>query len=188
VIPQLPQTPNVGSNVANDLWKWLIEMGNRIRALIDWVNGYTEPTTVPSHKDNHATGGSDALTPDDIGAATSTHNHDSTYAKIAQGSWIAPTLLNSWVNFGSPWSTAGYYKDTVGNVHLRGTLKSGTINNPCFTLPSGYLPGCNLVYPIYNNSTTDIGGVVVYPNGNVTCVAGTNVAIYLDNIIFRAEA
>jgi len=43
VISQLPQTPNVGPEVPTSLWKWLVEMGNRIRQLIERVN-----TTVPT--------------------------------------------------------------------------------------------------------------------------------------------
>ena len=54
-INQLPQTPNVGNQVPNDLWKWLIEIGNRIRTLIDGANA--------GHASTHATGGSDELTP-----------------------------------------------------------------------------------------------------------------------------
>jgi hypothetical protein len=38
MIPQLPQTPNVGPEIPNDLYKWLIELGNRIRALIEQSN------------------------------------------------------------------------------------------------------------------------------------------------------
>jgi hypothetical protein len=43
MITQLPQTPNVGPEVPQSLWNWLVELGKRIRALIDWVNNYTPP-------------------------------------------------------------------------------------------------------------------------------------------------
>jgi len=52
--------------------------------LVPWSGVTGKPSTYsPSaHKSTHASGGSDALTPSDIGAATSTHNHDSAYAAI----------------------------------------------------------------------------------------------------------
>lgn len=74
-INQLPPTPNVGPEVPNSLWKWLIEMGNRIRALIDWANSYVAPSGVEAHASTHASGGSDELTPAAIGAATAVHSH-----------------------------------------------------------------------------------------------------------------
>jgi hypothetical protein len=76
-ISQLPQTPNVGPEVPQSLWKWLIELGNRIRSLIDWVNSYTAPTGVTAHASTHASGGSDPVSPQSIGAAPVVHktNH-----------------------------------------------------------------------------------------------------------------
>jgi hypothetical protein len=54
--------------------------------------------------------------------------------------WIAPTFQNSWVNYGSGYETAGYYKDKQGVIHLKGLVKNGTLNAAIFTLPAGYRP------------------------------------------------
>jgi hypothetical protein len=53
--------------------------------------------------------------------------------------WIAPTLLNSWVNYGSPFSPAGYRKRN-GRIEVRGLVKDGTISGslPVFILPAAY--------------------------------------------------
>lgn len=66
---------------------------------------------------------------------------DTVEAAIADSGWIAPTLLNSWVNFGSTFDTAAYRK--IGEVvYVRGLIKSGTTTSgtTIFTLPSGYRP------------------------------------------------
>lgn len=52
--------------------------------------------------------------------------------------WQAPTLLNSWVNFGGSFATVAYYRDAVGIVHLKGRMKTGTVGTIAFTLPAGY--------------------------------------------------
>ena len=55
--------------------------------------------------------------------------------------FIAPTLLNSWVNFDVAINnSAGYYKDAFGIVHLRGLVKTGTVGLAIFALPVGYRP------------------------------------------------
>ena len=43
---------------------------------------------------------------------------------IPQQEWVAPTLLNSWVNFGGDYEIAGYMVDSLGFVHLKGVVKS----------------------------------------------------------------
>jgi hypothetical protein len=54
---------------------------------------------------------------------------DSTFAKKQQGQWIAPTLLNGWVNFGSSYPNASYFMNEFGIVILKGLVKSGTVGN-----------------------------------------------------------
>lgn len=171
-INQLPQTPNVGNQVPNDLWKWLIEMGNRIRSLIDWAN---TPFSLPAHKATHATGGTDALTPADIGAASAT-----------QQSWQMPTLIDSWVAFGAPYPAPQYFKDSIGMVHLRGAIKNGTIGSSAATLPAGYRPGYNCSFSVPSN--VGAGIIVVQTDGSLVPIAGSNSSFLLDGASFRAEA
>lgn len=51
-----------------------------------------------------------------------------------------PAFQNSWVNFGSGFADAAFYKDPDGWVHLRGLVKNGTNQATIFTLPVGYRP------------------------------------------------
>lgn len=187
-IPQLPQTPNVGPEIPNDLWKWLIELGNRIRALIDWANipmknvtwdslaGKPAGFTPSRHASAHATGGSDPLMPADIGAAA-----------VAQQVWQTPTLINGWVNYGPlVYNSAGYYKDTIGTVHLRGLIKDGTVGMTILVLPNGYRPLRQHLFAV--EATGVHGRVDVYPAGAVVLISGNNGYVSFDGISFRAEA
>ena len=49
----------------------------------------TNARTPTAHKTSHATGGGDAITPADIGAATAAHNHDGTYWRMWSGTQAA---------------------------------------------------------------------------------------------------
>lgn len=81
---------------------------------------------------------------------------DLTRPYVTAADWIAPTLVNSWANFGSGYETAAYLKDPLGFVHLKGLITGGTTNTTAFTLPAGYRPGANAIYA---------GG----PGGNAEC-------------------
>lgn len=98
--------------------------------------------------------------------------------------WIAPTLINSWVNFGGVTNPAGYYKDSAGIVRLRGSIKSGTIGTVAFTLPVGYRPAFQELYAV--NSNNAFGAASISANGDVTAQTGTNVVFSIDGITFRA--
>jgi hypothetical protein len=58
--------------------------------------------------------------------------------------WIAPTLLNSWVDYGGGSQTARYRK-LNGLVYVEGRIKNGTAVDVC-TLPVGYRPAAILAF------------------------------------------
>lgn len=62
--------------------------------------------------------------------------------------WIAPTLAGNWVNVGSGYSTAGYFRDALGIVHLRGLIHCSAACNSSTvtTLPAGYRPSLSFAF------------------------------------------
>lgn len=98
--------------------------------------------------------------------------------------FIAPTLLGTWVNYGGGFNDAGYYKDPLGIIHLRGLVKSGTVPSSIFTLPAGYRPTAEEIFSVVANDA--FGRVDVDASGNVVCKVGNNAFISLDGITFRA--
>ena len=111
-------------------------------------------------------------------------------ANKTQEEWIAPTLLNSWVDH-SPgvYSTIGYYKDALGIVHLKGVVKNGT-SNIIFELPLGYRPSRFLFFETGTtiaNGQNATAALYIAENGEVYSYATTRSAIFLDGIAFRPE-
>ena len=94
-----------------------------------------------------------------------------------------PAFQNSWVNYGSPYSLAAFYKDNQGIVHLEGMIKSGTMNTIIFTLPTGYAPTQDLYFVVNSNNT--FGAVNVNISGGVNATVGNKAWIVLDGITFR---
>lgn len=103
---------------------------------------------------------------------------------VTQEGWITPTLLNSWVNFGTPYAVAAYMKDTAGFVHIKGMVKSGTMGASQFVLPVGYRPAEALIFAVSSGSV--YGDVWVDTSGVITSNAGTNTWICYGGITFRA--
>lgn len=93
--------------------------------------------------------------------------------RLTPESWIAPTLLNGWVNNDPPNTVAGYRKEPSGVVRLRGSVRSGTPGSafPIFVLPSGYRPSGELFF-VAENGTGSSTTIVVQASGNVYAVAG----------------
>ncbi len=102
---------------------------------------------------------------------------------MVQPSWIAPTLVNSFENFGGTDSVAGYMKDSMGFVHLAGKIKTGVSGTSPWTLPSGYRPQYNIVVPIVSNNV--FGYCTISTEGVITVYG--NAAYYsLSGITFKA--
>jgi len=106
---------------------------------------------------------------------------------IIQDDWVAPTLLNSWVNYGSGSNPAGYFKDKQGIVHLRGLVANG-VGTTIFTLPVGFRP----TYVEFKSTVASAGGAgtfavyVIYANGNIDWSSGGTTWFSLDEMTFKA--
>lgn len=103
--------------------------------------------------------------------------------------WIGPALSNNWVNFGGGYDTVGYMKDTMGFVHIRGFIKSGTATagTLLFTLPAGFRPGSHTYAPGISNPGNVIAAYEVLSSGPVNFVAGNNTYLSLGHLVFKAE-
>ena len=101
--------------------------------------------------------------------------------------WVAPTLLNSWANYGPEWATAGYYRDASGLVYLRGLVKSGTNNAAIFMLPSGYRPTAGRIFSVHAGGGQARLDVLydgtVKTNGYYS--SGTNAYVSLSGVFFE---
>lgn len=95
-------------------------------------------------------------------------------ADIAPPPFIAPTLLNSWVDYGLGYQGASYVLHG-GIVYVRGLVKNGTVGvgTPIFTLPVGYRPPADLIFATVANDL--FGRLGVKSNGEVSLVVGSNV-------------
>lgn len=108
--------------------------------------------------------------------------------------WTAPTLLNSWANFGSVFNPAGYRKDSNGFVHLRGLIKNGTTTagTPIFALPAGYRPAFTNIFSTVSNDLfgeVRVGGAGDSTGYNLYCSGPvSNVWLSLDGLSYLAEA
>lgn len=85
------------------------------------------------------------------------------------------------------WTTATgvcFYRDALGRVFVRGAIADGSAPTGVCTLPEGYRPGSERVFPVYT-SVTGYGSVAIAEDGTVAALTGDGV-FYLDGISFRA--
>jgi hypothetical protein len=110
-----------------------------------------------------------------------------TGAQHSMQGWIAPSFQNGWANYGGQFETAGYFKDPSGFVHLRGLVQGGTVTTVMFTLPAGFRPAQERIYPIANGNG-GYGEIRIAVGGGIQHVAGGNGWVSLAVPPFRAEA
>jgi hypothetical protein len=81
------------------------------------------------------------------------------------------------------------FKDALGFVHLKGLIKSGTLNTEAFILPEGYRPdgGTRMFGVVADNGSNVVGRCDVGTDGKVVPVSGGNVFFTLNNVSFRAK-
>lgn len=91
-------------------------------------------------------------------------------------SWTAPTLLNSWINYGSSYQTAAYMKDRTGRVWLRGMIKNGTATTgtTILTLPSGYRPPAKVILQVISFNSSGGAYIEVLTTGDCTINNASN--------------
>jgi hypothetical protein len=124
----------------------------------------------------------------DLVDASSIEAEIATKANKIQEAFITPTLLNSWANFSETLSSAQFYKDNFGVVHIKGVVKFGASGTTIFTLPTGYRPSQTRVISGYVSTTTgDVIGAVEITNAGVVKLyySGTLTYFSIENISFR---
>lgn len=110
-------------------------------------------------------------------------------ALVNPPTWIAPTFLNSWTNYGSGLVTAGYHKDTLGYVHIQGTVKNATgpaAWSAIFQIPAGYRPSAQLNFATASNGS--FGLAIIDTNGYVYFLIGDATQFSINISPFLAEA
>lgn len=96
--------------------------------------------------------------------------------------WVTPTLLNSWVPYGSGFGTAQYRMTADGVVSLRGMVKSGNAFQSIFLLPVGYRPVND---ELFNVSTDTVPAAFnVKADGNIGFYGGSTGYVTLSGISF----
>jgi hypothetical protein len=100
----------------------------------------------------------------------------STYAATSIGGngtihFTNAKLKNGWTRTNSSYAPAGYAKDSLGIVHVRGAISGGAGNTPAFVLPSGVRPRHFLAFAVASGAQT-AGFVLVFPNGQVRPYGG----------------
>lgn len=110
-------------------------------------------------------------------------------SSLYRQSTVAPTLATGWSNASpSNRTSAGYWKDLQGVVHLQGYVGySSGGSSLIFTLPTGYVPLKAQVLTVTTNS--GVGSILVnqYGSGNdgqITQLTGGTTWVSLDGISF----
>lgn len=109
---------------------------------------------------------------------------------IAGQAWQSLSLGTGWVASGYGTASARYWKDALGVVHLGGLVAAVSDKPLIGTLPVGYRPDTNLVFPAASSESayTPYKIVQVWADGRVTYNGTINALAWLslEGITFRA--
>ena len=109
--------------------------------------------------------------------------------------WHLPVFEDGWQDYSnqydfaaqeSGYNYAGYHMDELGFVHLKGLVKSGTTGSGAtiFTLPEGYRPPFNMIFPTRTNAGR--GEIRVLTDGRVVPQYASSTYTTLDGIYFMS--
>ena len=99
----------------------------------------------------------------------------------------APAFDPGWSDVGGAFQTAGFYKDPLGIVHLRGDVhRTSGASTTIMTMPAGYRPTAIENFSAYGNGGTAAGVAVRQTDGAVVLVAGDVGFIGLGGITYQA--
>jgi hypothetical protein len=110
-------------------------------------------------------------------------------ANFQQENWVAPVFQNAWINYGNNYETAGYLKDELGFVTLKGMIYNGLLTKAAFILPAGYRPAEIVRFSAQAHDGTNVvhASVEIKPTGNVDVMFGGNTWVLLNGLRFQAE-
>jgi len=118
-----------------------------------------------------------------IAQGTRCYSSDKDIRRVVDAGSPAAAFTNSWVNFGAPFSTAKYWHDREGNVHIEGGVKTGTPPASIFTLPVGYRPSASQVFTVSANGA--IGVITISSAGTLVTTVGSATYTSHDGIMFQ---
>jgi hypothetical protein len=102
------------------------------------------------------------------------------------------SMSNSWVSYdnGVSFTTPAYRRSFLGQVYLKGLVKSGTVSytstGQALQLPAGYRPNKTMIFIVMSNDT--VGQVRIGADGWIIITPPSNSAwVSFDGISFRAE-
>jgi hypothetical protein len=136
--------------------------------------------TVPSA--SHATHAAGADNANRLGGRPA-----SAYALTGQSRYTEAQLASGFTNFSTVYALAGYLRDTLGFVHLHGTINCPSGTAMAFVLPPGYRPATWLLTPLGLAPPGTTGRVDIAPTGSVWITSSANAVCGLDGITFKAE-
>ena len=99
----------------------------------------------------------------------------------------SPTFLNSWVDYGAPYTSTSLWKQNDGTVHLEGVLKKAGVYaaEAILNVPAGFRPPAGLIFLVaYASSTPTYGHmrVEVATSGDLSLVAGSLGAVGIGHV------